>query len=202
MENLRLAEAAAQRVVVHEDAIDLVAERRRVAQILHADGAAADLVLVCRPDAAAGSADLAGAGGFLADDVELAVQRQNERGVLGDAQVVTADGNALPGELVDLLAQRPRIDDDAVADDAELAGADDARRQQRQLEGFVADDQRVPGVMTALEAHDDIGTLRQPIYDLAFALVAPLGADHRDVRHLKSHSQLGPGERPGPFGPL
>ncbi len=88
---LRLAEAAAQRVVVHEDAIDLGAERRRVAQVLHADGAAADLVLVGGADAAAGRADLAGAGGFLADDVELAVQRQDERGVLGDAQVVATD---------------------------------------------------------------------------------------------------------------
>ena len=87
---LRLAEAAAQRVVVHEDAVDLGAERRRVAQILHADGAAADLVLVGGADAAAGGADLAGAGGFLADCVELAVQRQDERGVLGDAQVVAA----------------------------------------------------------------------------------------------------------------
>ena len=92
---LRLAEAAAQRVVVHEDAVDLGAERRRVAQVLHADGAAADLVLVGGADAAAGGADLAGAGGFLADDVELAVQRQDERGVLGDAQVLAADRDAL-----------------------------------------------------------------------------------------------------------
>ncbi len=101
---LRLAEAAPQRVVVHEDAIDLGTERRRVAQILHADGAAADLVLVGGADAATGGADLAGASGFLADNVKLAVQRQDERGVLGDAQVLGADGDALRGELVDLLA--------------------------------------------------------------------------------------------------
>ena len=71
--DLRLAEPAAQRVVVHEDAIDLRPERRQVAQILHADGAAPDLVLVGGPDAAAGGADLAGAGRLLA-------QRRRARG--------------------------------------------------------------------------------------------------------------------------
>ena len=79
LDDLRLAEPAAQRVVVHEDAVDLGPERGQVAQILHADGAPADLVLVGGPDAAAGGADLVGAGGVLADDVELAVQRQDER---------------------------------------------------------------------------------------------------------------------------
>ncbi len=93
-------------------------------------------------------------------DVELAVQRQDERGVLGDAQVLAAHRNALRGELVDLRAECPGIDDDAVADDAELARTHDARRQQRQLEGLVADDERVPGVVAALEAHDDVGALR------------------------------------------
>ena len=88
-----------------------------------------------------------------------------------------------PASLSISLQQRPRIDDDAVADDAELARAHDARRQQRQLVGLVADDERVAGVVAALEAHDDIGALRQPVDDLALALVAPLGADHRDVRH-------------------
>ncbi len=63
---LGLAEAAAQRVVMHEETVDLGAERRRVAQILGADGAPADFVLVGGADAATGRADLAGAGRFLA----------------------------------------------------------------------------------------------------------------------------------------
>ena len=86
------------------------------------------------------------------------------------------------------LRQRPRIDDDAVADDAELARAHHARRQQRQLVGLVADDQRVAGVVAALEAHDDVGALGQPVDDLALALVAPLGADHDDVCHRSLRS--------------
>jgi hypothetical protein len=33
----------------------------------------------------------------------------------------------------------------------------------------------------ALEAHDDVGAARQPVDDLALALIAPLGADHGNV---------------------
>src|SRR5262249_4355069 len=65
-------------------------------------------------------------------------------------------------------------------------GADDAGGQQAELEGAVADDQRVAGVVAALEADDDVGPLRQPVDDLALALVAPLGADHRDIGHRYS----------------
>jgi len=41
----------------------------------------------------------------------------------------------------------------------------------------------VAGIVAALKAHDDIGLLRQPVDDLAFTLVAPLGANHHDIRH-------------------
>ena len=54
--------------------------------------------------------------------------------------------------------------------------------------------------MAALEADDDIGLLGEPVDDLAFALVAPLGADHHDIRHndlfLRQLRTLAP-ERPG-----
>ena len=39
------------------------------------------------------------------------------------------------------------------------------------------------GIMAALKADDDVGLLGQPIDDLAFALVAPLGADHDNICH-------------------
>ena len=160
-------------------------KRVEVLQVLHADGAPADLVLVGWADASAGGADLAFSGRRFAHDIQLAVQRQDQRSVLGDAQVVPADLHALLLQPFDLVAQRPGIDHHAVADDAELAGAHDARGQQRQLVGLVADHQRVAGVMAALEAHHDVGALRQPVDDLALALVAPLGADHDDVCHFR-----------------
>ena len=120
--DLRLAESSAQCVVVHEDAVDLRTKRVEILQILHADGATPDLVLVGGPDAASGRADLAFAGGCLAHDVQFAVQRQDQRRILGDAQVFRRDGHALLPQPLDLRSQRPWIDDDAVADDGELAG--------------------------------------------------------------------------------
>ena len=64
--------------------------------------------------------------------------------------------------------------------------AHDAGGDQRELVGVVADDQRMAGVMAALEAHDDIGALGQPVDDLALAFVAPLSADHGDIAHGQS----------------
>ncbi len=93
------------------------------------------------------------------------------------------DLDALPGKPLDLLDQRMRIEHDAVADDRNLAGPQHARRQQRELVGRAVDDQRVAGIVAALEAHHDVGLGGQPVDDLALALVAPLRADHHHVRH-------------------
>ena len=45
-------EAAAQRIVMVNEALDLAAERREIVEVAEADGAPADLVLVGRTDAA------------------------------------------------------------------------------------------------------------------------------------------------------
>ena len=94
------AEAAAQRVVVEQQLVDLGRQRVGVGEVADADGAARRLVLVGRADAAAGGADLAGAlvaalAGQLARPVELAVQRQDQGRVLGDAQGLGADRHTL-----------------------------------------------------------------------------------------------------------
>ena len=121
-------------------------------------------------------------GGF-ADGIELLMQRQDQRGVLGDTQAFRRDLDALPGQPVDLVEQRARIEHDAVADHRQLARPHHARRQQRELVGDPVDDQRVAGIVPALEADDDVGLLGQPVDDLALALVAPLGADHDHIGH-------------------
>jgi hypothetical protein len=38
-------------------------------------------------------------------------------------------------------------------------------------------------IVAALEADDDVGLLGEPIDDLAFALIAPLRANHNDICH-------------------
>ena len=84
-----LPEATAQRVVMHQQPVDLGPEVVQVLEILHADGAAPDLVLVGRPMPRPGGADLLAAGGLLAQLIELAVQRQDERGVLRNLQALS-----------------------------------------------------------------------------------------------------------------
>jgi hypothetical protein len=54
----------------------------------------------------------------------------------------------------------------------------DARRDQVQDGLLAIDDQRVAGVVPALEAHHGIRPLGEQVDDLALALVTPLGADH------------------------
>ena len=116
----------------------------------------------------------------LAQTVEIAVHRQDQRAIVGQYEVVGGDRNALPLEPLDFGFERPRIEHHAVADHRQRAG-DDPRGQQAELVGGVADHQRVPGVVSALEAHHHVGTAGEPVDDLALALIAPLGADHGDV---------------------
>ena len=59
--------------------------------------------------------------------------------------------------------------------------AQDAGRDQVQHRLLAADDQRMARVVSALKAHHSLRVIRQPVYDLALALVAPLGADDHDV---------------------
>ncbi len=176
------AHAAEQRVVMQQQRFDLRIQRGGIEQVADADGAARDLVLIGRADAAAGCADLARAARFFAQQVELAVQRQDERGVLGNRQDLRRHLDALPAQSLDLLQQGPGIHHHAVADDGELA-AHQARGQQAQLVGLVADDEGMAGIVAALEAHHHVGAFRQPVDDLALALVAPLRADDRYIRH-------------------
>jgi hypothetical protein len=71
-------------VVVVQHFAQLGGEALAVQQVLHADGAAGDLVLVGRADAAAGGADLAGALGGFARLVQGDVVRQDQGAGLGD----------------------------------------------------------------------------------------------------------------------
>src|SRR5258708_4162096 len=180
-------EAAQQGIVMQQQMVELVAEAGGVGEVAQAYGAAPDLVLIGRADAAAGGADLLLAARLLACAVDLSVRGQDQRRVLGDLEAVRRDDDALVADGVDLPEQGPGIDDDDVADDRQLVRAHHARGQQAQPVLDIADDQRMSGIVAALEAHHYVGALRQPIDDLAFPLVAPLGADHRDIRHVRTN---------------
>ena len=141
--------------------------------------------------------------------IELAMNREDQRDIVGDLQIFRADTHALRFELGDLLDEMMRIEDDAVADHRQLAGAHNARRQERELVGDAVDNERVAGIVAALEAHDHVRLERQPIDDLAFALIAPLGADYDHIRHRARPSPRAKSQQktrrkagllPGPLG--
>ena len=72
-----------------EQARDLAVERIGIGEVHQPDGAPADLVLVGRADAAPRRADAVRASvALLAMRVEIAIERQNQRNVLGDLEVV------------------------------------------------------------------------------------------------------------------
>jgi hypothetical protein len=111
------------------------------------------------------------------------VRRQDERGIVCDTKILRGHADTLRGELVDLRDERMRVEYDSVADQRQFARTNYPRRQQAQFEGRAAYDQRVSGIVAALETDHDIGPLRQPVDDLSLAFVAPLGADDHDIRH-------------------
>ena len=80
-------------------------------------------------------------------------------------------------ELVDLVEEGHGVEHDAVADDALAVGAQDAAGDELQDELLAGDDDGVAGVVAAGVAGDDVELLGQHVDDLAFAFVAPLGAE-------------------------
>jgi hypothetical protein len=173
---------------MRQQTIDLVRQRGKIGEIHQPDRAAADLVLVGRADAAPGGADRGDRIGRFPQGVEFTMQGQDQRDVFGDPQIFRADRDALPPQFRYFVEECLRVDHHAVADDRELRRPQHAGGQQRQLVGLAIDDQSVTGIVAALEAHDDVGLLRQPIDNLALPFVTPLGADDDDV----GHSQLFP----------
>ena len=172
--------------MVGEQAIDRVVQRVGIGEVHQADRAPGDLVLVSRADAALGGADLgSGDASRLAMRVELAMQRQNQRDVLGDLEVGRRHFDALGPQLLDLLDEMIGIEDDAIADDRQLPGPNNAGRKQREFVDLAVDHERMAGVMAALEPHHNVGAHRQPIDDLALSFVAPLGADNDNIGHRR-----------------
>ncbi len=108
--------AAPQRIVMRQQAVDLLRQRTEVGEIHQADGAAPDLVFVGGADAALGGADLDARVGILAQRIEFLMQRKDQRHVFGDTQVLRRDRDALTGEPADFFQQRARIEHHAVAD--------------------------------------------------------------------------------------
>ncbi len=171
-------------VLVLDRRFDLVAEDLRVVQILDADAAPGDLVLVGRPDAAFGGPNLLVAQKSFAHRVELAVVGHDEMGVAGDAQPGRIDTSL--GQSPHLFEQHRGIYDTAVADYRGDLGVHHPAGNEAERERLFADDDGVAGVVAALVTDYNVRVLRQQIGDLALSFVAPLGADDDRGRHVWS----------------
>ncbi len=115
--------------------------------------------------------------------VEGQVPRHHELRAIGHDEVVPAHIVTARSEVIDLGEEHLGIDDDAVGDDADLAGPEDPRRHQVQAVRLAAEHHRVPGIAPALIAHDQVGLVGEEIDDARLALVTSLSADHADSRH-------------------
>jgi arylformamidase len=179
--------ARPQRIMMRAEPVHLSVNIIKMRQIADPDRATADLILIGRADPAPRGADLELAR-ILAKAIEIAVKGQDERAGFGDVQILRVDINALRLQFGDLIAEMPGIKHNAVADDRK-GPAHDARREERKLIGFIANHKRMPGIMSALKAHNHVCTAGEPVDDLALAFIAPLGTNHRYVGHAVFLSQ-------------
>src|SRR5439155_8421780 len=158
------------------------------------DAPAAVFVLIGRPDAAAGGADLFSS---LPRPIEQLVEREGQVRAVRHVELVLGPDAALT-EGIELGEERLRIEHDTVADQA-YGALDDSRGNlvQYELPGGRVDG--VARVGAALVAHHEIGALGEHVDNFPLALVAPLSADDYDTAGLRS--EHGPPAPPGPRPP-
>ena len=101
---------------------------------------------------------------------------QQQRGPVTDLQVLGGNGNALAGDIHDLVPQALAVQGHAVAQNVHHALAEDAGGQQVQRELTLLVDDGMAGVAAALIADDHVIVLGQQVHHAALSLVAPVDA--------------------------
>ena len=145
-------------------------------QVAHAHAVAADLVRIGGADALSRGTDFGASLRGFVGGIEDAVRRQDQVGLLRDAELL-GEVVAAPGEFFGLGAEQHGIQHDAVPDDVGLPALEDSRRNRAEHVFLPAELQRVTGIGTALEAGYDLIAGRKHIHNLSLALVTPLQAE-------------------------
>ena len=169
------------KVVIIQQLGQLGRQRFRMEQVVHAQRTTRHFVFIGRADAFTGGADLGVATtlGFTRA-IQRGVIRQDNRAARADGQA-TAHLEAISLQCGDFAEQVVDVEDDAVTDVAMHTIAHNTRGHEVQLVLFLANHQRMAGIVAALETHDPAGVVCQPVDDLAFAFITPLGPYDYDI---------------------
>ena len=171
-----------------EGALDLLAKDLLVEQVLHPDADAVHLVGVRRADPRPVVPILRGPR-----NRSVTLSRVRWYSVMRWALALSSSRDvSIPraSRRVELLDEDAEVDHDAVADHRDAARGEDAAGEQVEGELLVADDDRVAGVVATVELHDVADSSTEQVGRLAFALVAPLGADDHDRGHVRTFHHL------------
>lgn len=172
-------------VLVHELGGRL-AEALRVQHEPGAQASAVRHVSVARAHAALGGADdTAGAGlGVLARGVQELGGAHDEADAAAHLDAAVVHVQAQVREVRELLPERPGCHHHVAAQEADLALVRHPRGDDVGDELLAVNHDGVSGVGAAVEAGHDVGPVSVAVNYLAFAFVAPLGADDHDAGHV------------------
>ena len=145
-----------------------------IEEIGEAEAIAGRLVGVGWTDPATGGSDRELAPGLFLGGIKIAVIRQDDMGPVGDEEVVRTDGDTLTFQGSDLLYQAEGIEDHPITNHILFAGPENAGRDKVEDVFVLADNDGVSGIVAALAADNEVGTLCQVVNNLAFAFVTPL----------------------------
>ena len=119
--------------------------------VADAEADAADFIRIGRANAFEGATDFGVAAGFFADAVESAMRGEDELGFLGDVEVFGPVYSPI-GEFLELLTKDDGVEDDAIADDVDNVGVENAAGYLVQDVLYAIEEEGVAGDGAALEA--------------------------------------------------
>jgi len=109
--------------------------------------------------------------------VEKFVIGNNDVSALSEVEP-TAEVHVCGFESLDFFLKNERVNDDPIADEALNAGMEHAGGDQVEDGLFIANNDGMAGVITALIAGHEIGLVGDNVHDLSLTFVAPLATEH------------------------
>ena len=176
IERFRAEESMRDGVLFMAGVVDVRAKKRGVEEIHHPQAIPMNFILVCGADAPACGANRRTSRGRLGGKLNHAVIRKNYLGTIRDEQL-PIDRKTSILELLDLGKKRHGVKDYTVAYDAPALGPEHTAGYKLQNELLAFDNDRMACIVAAGVPRNNTEALRKHVDDLAFALVAPLGAE-------------------------